>query len=186
MLDLVLVGRGAGLNASEWASWVQAIGSIAALAVAIYVMSRQNKHAARLLIDTDMLAFRRRAAGVKAIVERAEVVVGKVGIAINQILQDQNPSSENFSPDLDAAKRALNDVREAIKSIPAYELGSYDMAEAINLLGFNLGNLWSTVDMMLQHPNARTSPQALEAVLICITRIQENKAQFDSGAREFL
>ncbi|GAB3436695.1 hypothetical protein NX773_10255 [Massilia solisilvae] len=44
------------LHAQDWAAWVQAVGSTAALGVAIFVMSRQNAHAARLRGTSDAIA----------------------------------------------------------------------------------------------------------------------------------
>jgi hypothetical protein len=44
--DLILVGRECGLSKSDWAAWVQAVGSIIAIAIAIWVPYKQKQDAA--------------------------------------------------------------------------------------------------------------------------------------------
>lgn len=41
--DLVLVGRAYDLSKSDWASWVQAVGSIVAICASFYFFARQRK-----------------------------------------------------------------------------------------------------------------------------------------------
>jgi hypothetical protein len=42
LLDIAILGNHFGLDATTWPGWVQAVGSIGALAVAIFVMKKQS------------------------------------------------------------------------------------------------------------------------------------------------
>jgi hypothetical protein len=41
--DLILIGRACDLGKSDWAAWVQAVGSVAAILVAVWIANRDNR-----------------------------------------------------------------------------------------------------------------------------------------------
>ncbi|MFL6672914.1 MAG: hypothetical protein ACJ8LG_06460 [Massilia sp.] len=163
--------------------WTQAIGSLAALLVAIYVMSKQNAHAARLLVDADTLVFRRRAAAVSAIVERAVRVANAVYDDLD-ITPAEIADTADYAERLNGGRMAIQDVVATVKSIPTYELGSYDMAEAIHLLGANLEALSEGITRLHDSESGRGSPNASLLLKTCIKHIRESKLQFGRGMNE--
>jgi hypothetical protein len=71
--DLVLWGFAADLNKSEWASWVQGIGTIGAIAAAFLVANFQLKQAKRLEEARAVAEERRRYQIVRALFENASI-----------------------------------------------------------------------------------------------------------------
>lgn len=126
---LVVTGLNRELGKSDWAAWVQAIGSIAALLVAIFVMKRQNKHATELLIDADKRALLRRANAVGAVLDRAYTQLPQI---CNQIILGLAAQNEDFvKASLTTAVHMVKELQIAIRSIPAHELGSYEMVSGL-------------------------------------------------------
>ncbi len=112
------------------AGWAQAIGSVGALGVAIYVMSRQNKHAATLIVRADRMAVLRRAASVHAILKRSHMQVQNMRLATR--LRPLNISDkERLTRELEISGEMLDTMKKTFLTIPAYDLGSYDMAYGI-------------------------------------------------------
>jgi hypothetical protein len=164
--------------------WAQAIGSIAALGVAIYVMSRQNSHAAQLIVAADKLAARRRAAAVRAIVRRAVAVAEHIRTIVD-IPVGTSVAPGEYSGKLEAAKISLQGVLTTVKAVPAHELGSFDMAEGIHLLGVNLQSLDNILSKLIVNLGDRGTPQATEVFRVCFDFIENASTQFDRGAAEF-
>lgn len=124
MWGLIYAIQEKGIGSSEAAAWVQAAGSIAALGVAVFVMSRQNAHAAKLVIDADKRALKRRAAAVSAIIERAHAQINNVFNLISTAAAGQSEVFTNVT--IQNGRRVLNEMQKTVRSIPAYELGSYE------------------------------------------------------------
>lgn len=130
VVDIVILGNHYELTKSDWSGWVQAIGSIAALAVAIYIMSRQNAHSSRLLAEADVRIMARRAAAVSALVVRA-----------NERLQESTSTLARAASTGDNRKfhaawtvvgAALRQCKSALEMVPAHELGGYKMVNGLH------------------------------------------------------
>lgn len=130
IVDIGILGNHYDLTKSDWSGWVQAIGSIAALGVAIYIMSRQNQHAARLLIDADKRALLRRADATAAVVDRATNQLQQFCELITESLAVGNEN--NIRSMILTSKFALQDAQGATRAIPAQELGSYKMVSGLS------------------------------------------------------
>jgi len=129
IIDIVILGNHYELTKSDWSGWVQAIGSIAALGVAVFVMSRQNRHAAKLLTETDKRALVRRGASVHALMERAVFHVGSCSDAFQKAINDgTNQSIFAFKA---IASIKLAEAKRVLISVPGHELGSYAMTVSL-------------------------------------------------------
>ena len=78
LADLVFVGHLLGLDSNQWASWVQALGSIAAILGAFFISARQSRDAMAIsaqqskdaiaaIRKADEIAFERRSRSVVSI-----------------------------------------------------------------------------------------------------------------------
>lgn len=125
------------------AAWVQAVGSIAALGVAIFVMSHQNKNAVRLIYYADELQVKRRAR-VAGIIFRD--LRGPAEYFAYSLIEDYHAADAEEASDLIAARRhALScqidtlsvdqtwyhDPLTMINNIPIYEIGSERLVDII-------------------------------------------------------
>lgn len=115
-----------GLKPADWASWVQAVGSIFALGVAIFVMSRQNAHAANMIAHQDRLTTRRKAVSVHLLVDKAMAHAVEI---VDQIHTYSIPQeSAALHKYMQWKAPVVADVILLLKAIPIHDLGSYDMA----------------------------------------------------------
>lgn len=173
------------LNRSEWASWVQAIGSIAALAVALYIMSRQNKNAIRLVLDSDMRALRRRGQCVAAIVHNAAIDAAILADSFEEVCRRDVDEEIRALHRISSTK--ITEAKVALLAVPAHDLGSHKMTSALHtsisclsdiemILAQNVelaavrANRDSTIKML--HGQARRTKTALEAFHIGLQSIE--------------
>ena len=128
----------------KWSSldsgWAQAIGSVAALAVAIYISSRQNSHATRLMIkqnshatrlmlESDTRAVRRHAAAVSAVVARAYI---QLLDAARTLDRSALASSDMALPVIASGiEITTSETRKALAAIPLHDLGASDLVEGV-------------------------------------------------------
>lgn len=144
--DIVILGNRYDLSKSDWSGWVQAIGSIAALGVAIFVMARQNRYA----INADKRALLRRANAVAAILDRANVQIPQLCEAIAAGL-DSGDQTRAISA-MHAAKIILFEAQTAIRAIPGHELGSYEMVIGMHMTLDVLITFEKTLGIWLHSP----------------------------------
>lgn len=164
--------------------WTQAVGSFAALGIAIYVMTRQNRHAAKLLIQADILAARRRAAGAHAIVTRACLQMRRVDAEIRSTIRTFS-DTENLRYELRVMDGIISPMRATICGIPTYELGSFDMAEAVHQLGEALTNLDAMLKRGIDRPGGFEQDLSVIAVLdIVLQVVSDSESKFDRGLSE--
>jgi uncharacterized membrane protein len=74
-------------GSNDLPAWIQAVGSIAALVGAIFIMSRQNEHAAKLVADADRIATLRKVNSIRAILTRYynQLVLANIAIHAERI-----------------------------------------------------------------------------------------------------
>lgn len=117
------------------AAWVQAIGSIAAIFCAIYVLKRQGEQAAKLAKDTDSLGLARRLAAIEALVERAYEMAKTVEVHTEPV---NNYWDYFFSVvQLDQLKF----MRGALSTVPLYTLESYNLVAGVHEMIIGLERL---------------------------------------------
>ena len=139
IIDIALLGNQYELTKSDWPGWVQAIGSIAALAVAIYVMSRQNRHAAMLLMDADKRALVRTGSSVHALMVRAEMHIGSCSSLFAGFATSANMADGDAF--LGLSRHVIAEAKRVLVAVPAHELGSYPMTVALQNMVECLGEL---------------------------------------------
>ncbi|MBU9581341.1 hypothetical protein [Burkholderia multivorans] len=128
-------------GSSEWASWVQAVGSIGAIIGAFAVASRQAREERRQAKELRKLDREQTRAAVLAVAEHANREVSGIEAAFvamsPMIFQMMRNSAPLFS--LTSAIRALD-------AIPLHETGSADAVWALVSLKSSLEQLSSIVD----------------------------------------
>lgn len=129
IIDIGILGNHYELTKSDWSGWVQAIGSVAALGVAIFVMSRQNAHSARLIAQADQLNLKRRAEAISVIMENAHWQVGQSLGSIREGIEKMDLTETRAA--FVSAKHFMGDVHRTLSSIPLHDLGSADMTDGI-------------------------------------------------------
>lgn len=157
LIDIAIVGNQFGLDATTWPGWVQAVGSIAALAVAIFVMSRQNENALQLILETERRGMQRRANSVFAIVQRAHKQLNSCVDTIEKMAATGDTSKVTVAWTL--TRRITTQLQIVLTAIPTHELGSFDLALGIHqsLDALNLFNHCADTDEMKQAESGQVS-----------------------------
>ncbi|KAB8066242.1 hypothetical protein [Janthinobacterium violaceinigrum] len=132
VVDIVILGNHYQLTKSDWSGWVQAIGSIAALGVAIFVMSRQNAHSAKLLAEADVRVMARRAAAVSALVVRASERLQECTTSLTRAANAGD--NRKFHLTWTVVGPALRQCKSTLEMVPAHELGGYKMANGLHCM----------------------------------------------------
>lgn len=179
VVDIAILGNQYELTKSDWPGWVQAIGSIAALGVAIFVMSRQNRHATQLLIDADKRALLRRAQAVSAIMDRAHEQIPELCELIANSIASRDEDLVRST--MATAKYLLKEVQAAIRAIPAHELGSYEMVTGLNKTMEVLTSFDKIIDTWLQGPNLPHPMDIGTSLVIARRSAEEAKDIFSLG-----
>ncbi|WP_141750068.1 hypothetical protein [Janthinobacterium sp. HH107] len=179
---IAIIGNKMGLTKDSWPGWVQAIGSIAALGVAIFVMSRQNRHAAQLVANADKRALLRRTQAAAAILDSTE---SKIRNATQLIAISLTGSDTSFiRMTITTAKYVILDAQGAVRAIPAHELGSYKLVSGLNKI---IGSL-TTIDKGFEEMLAQTHlPPAIGIntfLNLAIAHCEEAKTVFIEGVDE--
>ncbi|WP_133250783.1 hypothetical protein [Janthinobacterium sp. 78] len=150
------IGNYAGLTKDSWPGWVQAIGSIAALGVAIFVMSRQNAHSARLLAESDNRVMTRRASAVSALLVRANEQLIEATKNLKEAARDGDQTK--FHVTWIVIIPVLRQCRSALEMVPAHELGAFKMVSGLHSMiealdyFLVLGEDWETIPSPLHDP----------------------------------
>lgn len=135
------------IKAADCAAWVQAIGSICAIGVAIYISERQHKSAVALMRAADLGATRRQLGSVLAIIDQAVTEMNSVFDAIfgtggfetqrkhleESELAGTDVERELFLQALDMfnGKRQFLGIVDVINRVPMHELGSAALVGAL-------------------------------------------------------
>lgn len=129
IIDIGILGNHYELTKTDWPGWVQAIGSIGALGVAIFVMKRQSQHAIALALGSDKRTLIRRASSVKSLIERANSHIGSCLDTIKTVFASSGAISiDEFRT---FARGKLAEARRTLVAIPSHELGSFDLTDAV-------------------------------------------------------
>jgi hypothetical protein len=131
---LALAVKHFGLNSSEIASWVQAVGSIAAIWGAFTVSNNQ----VRQQIDQKKEGDKRKAEALFAVVKSAADHVRTLGAIV-----DEGVTPQVFKI---SWSKAISDVMEmslnSLKQLPAHELGNRDLVVAHTGITGGVSNLF--------------------------------------------
>ena len=151
IIDIAILGNHYKLTKSDWSGWVQAIGSVAALAVAIFVMSRQNRHAVRIVVNTDRRALLRRGEAVAALMFNAHQTID---IFCDELLGwlTQGALSGEIMDKLKGADKAVQEARAALAAVPLHELGSRDMVHGAVAMLESMAFICTTIEVWQAQP----------------------------------
>lgn len=120
------------LWSEKGAAWVQAIGSVAAIIAAIYVLKKQGEQARELAVEVDDLALSRKLAALEALVER--------GFEMAKTVEVHTEPISNFWDYCFTVVRLdqLRYMRSALSAIPLHTLESYKLVVNVHELIINL------------------------------------------------
>ena len=171
------------LTAAEWAAWVQAAGSIIALVVAIFVMSRQNRHAAKLIADADRLTTLRRAQSVHALVLRAAKQLTNVRRQA-EIVPVTASDLVLTKVQLKISIEITGELLGNLKAIPTYDLGSFDMAEGVHRIIEAASTIMTTLRAIEPEPSQVGASHVVESNRSMLEMAGRGVALFEKGMNE--
>ncbi|VVE12229.1 hypothetical protein PCA20602_02693 [Pandoraea capi] len=122
-------------SSGDWASWVQAVGSIAAIAGAFLIGERQSSAARKTLAEERVAEEKARLARYFAIAEVACEAAQNTGTVISSGLQTGSLAAENGMPGLTLflyEPETLNDAVDSLRLIPIDQLGSVEAIKAFD------------------------------------------------------
>lgn len=128
------------LRSDAAASWVQAVGSIAAILGAFEISRRQGAKARQQAIEMVERANRQRIESVRAIVVHAEEQARAMAETI------QVMPYEIFKMTMAAPVLTLDEAAAALSAVPLHELGSYEAVSAITGMQKALASMRSAID----------------------------------------
>lgn len=123
------------LWSEKGAAWIQAVGSVAAIVAAIYVLNKQGEQARRLAVDSDNLALSRRLAALEALVERGFEMAKTVEVHTEPIASYWNYFFTVVRLD------QLRFMRDALSAVPLHTLESYKLVVGVHEMIINLEKL---------------------------------------------
>jgi len=132
------------MTKAEWSGWVQAVGSILAIAGAAFLLFLQLRSARKQAIEAEQRRLRRRHNGIMAVALFAENVVRISCTAAS--MQCQTEGALDWRSEIDA----LNMARDELQSLRASELESFHLVRAIRRLAVCVDNA-TRVDAALTH-----------------------------------
>lgn len=172
-----------GFGSAEVAAWVQAIGSISALGVAVYVSARQNMHSTRLIAEADKTATLRRARSVLAVVIYTFDQLKRLDAPLRQHFQsgiDLSGVKQERTTDLGL----LNEIIARVQAIPAHDLGSFHMAEGLLQISTALLAYRSLLMYLIQAPHQHGNQNVTSELDGYRKIFDEGFKKFDIGLNE--
>lgn len=186
---VILLGTLAGFQmlsvspiwSEKGAAWVQAVGSVAALAVAIFVMARQNAHATRLLVMADERALHRRAKTMLAVMERAYMQLSNCRIGLQSSMVPQ--AKVGIGDACAVAYHILSELRSRFLAIPTHELGDYDLAVGVQQMTEAVTNFASLIEDWRKQRSYPTVSQVAEGTGFAQKHADGAMERFRKGMR---
>ena len=125
---MIAIGLLVDLTKSEWAAWVQAIGSIAAIAGAVWLTQRQIDAQAKNALDAENRELKRFQDALLAVVDGAAKQFLKLEPEMDVAISDD---FSHMSFMFDYEEQSFTDAINALESVRLVDLGSYELVEAI-------------------------------------------------------
>ena len=190
VIDLVLLGRAYCLDKSEWAAWVQAVGSIVAIFLAFLIGERQATAALRSVREADRLVAVRRYDAVVALAQSAQTF----GTNTGAIFRDGGFALMEL--DIKYQDAIMEDLIDALKAIPAHELGSHGAVLLLISLRKAMvdlrGNVLRAREKAMNQRNAETGAMpfwyewSAVPIELCVTKINRCAERLGNERPEFL
>jgi hypothetical protein len=114
------------LSSSDWAAWVQAIGSICAIIAAVLISWAQSRLARESLTRSQLIADKARQSGILAIAEAALEHARRIDEAVSRT---ESGDAVALSQVYD--QTIIDGIVQALTAVPAQEVGSRDGVMAL-------------------------------------------------------
>lgn len=158
--------------------WAQAIGSMAALGVAIFIMQRQAESSARIVLDADRRALIRRANAVFALIQRA---AQQATTSRHAILRESKQNLGELQSTVAAAEIVLREIHASLKIVPLHELGSYDLVTGAQQMIDAISRFRQALDVILASGNSVSSAEIEMMLDIIKTSIHNAHAKYEDA-----
>lgn len=113
---------------SDWAAWVQAVGSIAAILAAARIATWQAAAASREFEKRRAQADRAKAQGIKYILRRVEFVVDNAARVISDPIHKQTAAFGNVpGSSFEGAVNQVEMAQSALRGLPVFEIPSPEL-----------------------------------------------------------
>ena len=156
------------MTASEWAAWVQAIGSILAIGIAIYAAHKQAigsvQSQNRLFRHEKLRRYAALRGLIEALVEELHSIIDKL---------DQSDPLQWFEEN--SARELIDEFRDAFRQVSPLEMPSAESARALVSLRDIVGMVAYNIKAALEHfpDGGEGYTQALEAIRSNYEEIKE-------------
>lgn len=129
------------ISSADYAAWVQAIGSIAAIVYAIRIASSQRREATRLEIKQRS----GKLAAVRGITEHAVNIIGEAVVALLE-----REAAVTYVANYNA--RVFEDALRVLQQIPMLELGTVGAVEGVTLIKTSVGAMTEYLESLHRNP----------------------------------
>jgi hypothetical protein len=132
-------------QSSDWAAWVQAVGSIVAIFGAYFVGERQSRATLRAAHETHQLAERTRREGIFAVIQAAHARAKEFEGALDD--ETRLKMHDVYHPSL------IDSLVELMAKLPVSELGSYQAINAFIIFSGQFIFLKKALDAFVGGPH---------------------------------
>jgi len=144
-----------GFSRSECASWVQAVGSIAAILFAWLITRRQIKAQASLAEEAEGRAVKRSYDAIRAVVDGA----ARQFLKLHPVMSEENSDDLSYLELLfHYEERSFDDAINALETVRLIELGSYELVEAIAGIKIGMVKLRHAVNRAMSERDPDVEP----------------------------
>lgn len=180
VVDLIIVGNRADLSKSDWATWVQAVGSIGAIFAAFMIGARQADVALMSVREAAHLTEKRRIEAVLGMVEFANSLADK---CLDLFRED---GYSRLAYVLTQVDDPLENLTVALNAIPMHEIGSAHAVSALIQLRSSTAYLEKAINRLLGlaasiDPGAHWSNADTSVVRLCCKNIKRAADQLQSA-----
>lgn len=183
LIAAVMTGVAFDFGKSDWSAWVQAVGSVAALGVAIFVMSRQNANAIHVILGAEKRALQRKALAVSAILSRANTQMESCASHFEStaLTADQ----QKFKLATKMVSQVMSELRSALVQIPMHELGSHDLVAGLHQTINSLDLFDKSITMARDGQNSVQTMAAIPLQMVIVRKSMGKAAEtFKRGLAE--
>jgi len=146
---LIAIGLLVDLSKSDWAAWVQAIGSILAICGAVWATQTQITSQTRLALDAEARSRQCSNDALRAVIDGAAQQFLKL-VPVMNLQRDQDV--EFLEMLFHYEDRTFNDAINSLETIKLIDLGSYDLVKAIAGIRVGMISLRNAVKQLMD-PN---------------------------------
>jgi hypothetical protein len=145
---ILLKAAGSLLWSQEAAGWAQATGAIVAIVFSYFAGKRQSEDALDAIKVADKIAANRKLSAVLAVVDSAQRHAKEAAKPF------KDDKVNYLMLELYYSNHLMISIKQALETIPAHELGSYDAVSALLILRQSVNDLHGNIERAAAKFNA--------------------------------